>query len=220
MGGSAKDDAGVADERFRRFVDANIIGIVVADAKGAVIEANDYYLGLIGATRDEARRGEIDWRAVTPPEWLEADDRAIRELEETGTCTPYEKEYVRRDGSRVWVLLTDAMLPGPERHIAAFVLDLTERTRAEALARSEAAKLDLALRAAGMGAWELDLATGLGHFDARACGLLGIDPAGFEGRQDELYGAVHPDDRDRLRAAIEGTIREGVAYEPERGGTA
>jgi PAS domain S-box-containing protein len=121
-----------AHERLQRFVDANIVGILIVNAAGHIIEANDYYLRLIGFTRAELARGQADWRALTPPEWLPADEQAIRELRERGTCRPYEKEYLRRDGTRVPVLLVDALLPGPEEQIAAFALDLTDRKQAEA----------------------------------------------------------------------------------------
>ena len=128
----AEEELRCVYERLRRFVDANIVGILVASPSGGVIEANDYYLNMIGYTREEFARGLVDWRQITPPEWLPADEHAIEELRRQGTCTPYEKEYVRRDGTRVAVLLSDAMLPGPEEQIAAFALDITERKRAEA----------------------------------------------------------------------------------------
>jgi PAS domain S-box-containing protein len=121
----------LANERLRRFVDSNIVGVVIARASGAILEANDYYLRLVGYTREELDQGKVDWRAITPPEWLEADERALRELHERGTCTPYEKEYVRRDGSRVPVFLVDALIPGPEEAIAAFALDVTDRKTTE-----------------------------------------------------------------------------------------
>jgi PAS domain S-box-containing protein len=124
-----------AHERLQRFVDANIVGVVIARPAGAVVEANDYYLRTIGYTREEFEQGMVDWRAMTPPEWLPADEHAIAELRERRTCTPYEKEYVRRDGTRVSVILCDVMLPGPEEEIAAFVLDITDRKRAEAALR-------------------------------------------------------------------------------------
>jgi len=126
-----------AQKRLRRFIDSNIVGVVIATPSGEVIEANDYYLRLIGSTRQEFERGIVDWRGITPPEWLPADEKAIEELRERGTCTPYEKEYVLRDGTRVWVFLCDVMLPRPEEQIAAFVLDITESKRAkDDLARS------------------------------------------------------------------------------------
>ncbi|MDO9550495.1 MAG: PAS domain S-box protein [Methanoregula sp.] len=120
-----------AHERLQSFIDANVVGFVIASPEGEIIETNDYYLNLIGYTRKEFEEGMIDWRSLTPPEWLPADEHAIEELREQGKCTPYEKEYIRRDGSRVPVLLTDSMLSGPQEHIAALALDITERKQAE-----------------------------------------------------------------------------------------
>ncbi len=123
--------AELAGERFRRIIDSNIVGIVIANAAGHILEANDYYLNLIGHSRDELTQGKVDWRAITPPEWHSADEKALDELRRRGVCTPYEKEYLLRDGSRVPVFLADTMLPGPGGQIAAFVLDITERKKAE-----------------------------------------------------------------------------------------
>jgi PAS domain S-box-containing protein len=117
--------------RFRQFVDANIVGIAIADARGRIIQANDYYLNLLGVRRQDFLDGNVDWRKFTPPEWLPADEKAIAELLERGVCEPYEKEYVRADGMRVAVYIADAMLPGPNEQIAAFVVDITERKRVE-----------------------------------------------------------------------------------------
>lgn len=134
----AQETLRYTSDRLRSFVDANIVGVVIASPSGGVIEANDYYLSLIGFTREEFEQGMVDWRIITPSEWLFADEHAIEELRESGICTPYEKEYVRRDGTRVSVFLSDAMLPGPDEQIAAFVLDITERKRMEeALLKSE-----------------------------------------------------------------------------------
>ena len=116
---------------LRPLAEANLVGIVIADASGRVLEANDYYLRTVGYTRDEFDQGKVDWRVLTPPEWLPVDEQAIKELRARGTSTPYEKEYVRRDGTRVSVFLSNARLPGPEERIIAFVLDVTERKRAE-----------------------------------------------------------------------------------------
>jgi PAS domain S-box-containing protein len=122
----------LADERRRRFFDANIVGTLVEEAGGRVLEANDYWLRLVGRTRDELERGELDWRAMTAPESLQIDDDAIAQLRQDGTALPYEKVYVRPDGGLVAALVVRASMPGPGEQIATFALDLTERNAAAA----------------------------------------------------------------------------------------
>lgn len=123
----------LAHSRLRQFVDSNIVGVIIADANGSILESNDYYLDMIGYTRQELEEGKVDWKNLTPPEWLFKDEIALKELEEKGTCTPYEKEYIKRDGTRVSVYLADAMLPGKDKKIAAFAIDITERKRSESM---------------------------------------------------------------------------------------
>jgi PAS domain S-box-containing protein len=127
----AEDALRLENERFQRFVESNIVGITIADAAGQILVANDYYLELLGASRDDLLAGRVSWRDFTPGEWLPADERAIQQLRERGVCEPYEKEYQRADGTRVPVYLADTVLPGPGGQIAAFVLNLTQLRQAE-----------------------------------------------------------------------------------------
>lgn len=195
----------IAHQRLRRFIDSNIVGIVIARPDGAILEANDYYLRLIGATREEFEQGKVDWRAITPPEWIPADELAIRELLERGTCTPYEKEYIRPDGTRVPVFLIDAMLEGPDPQIAAFALDLTERKRAEEVLRSREELLNNVGRIAKIGGWEFDPLTGKGSWTAEVARIHGLDPT--ELTSVELGLSFY---RDESRAAIEQALKDTV----------
>lgn len=132
----AQDALAVAHARLQRFVDASVVGVVIVRPDGTTLEANDYYLALTGYTRAELESGRVDWRAITPPEWRAASERALVELREHGTCAPWKKEYQRRDGTRVPVILANTVLPGPEGEIATFVLDNTEQKRAEEAVRA------------------------------------------------------------------------------------
>lgn len=118
-----------SEAMFRRLVEANISGVAIADSLGHIIEANDAYLKLIGYTREELERGEINWREITPSEYHPIDQRASQELSETGACQPFEKEYVTKQGKRVPVLLTGATIEVEddiEKHII-FVIDLSSQ---------------------------------------------------------------------------------------------
>lgn len=120
-----------AHERLRRFYELNIVGIVIANAAGRILDANDYYLSMLGFSREEFELGKIDWRDLTPPEWKGADDRAIAEVRRGGASALYEKQYLRRDKTLVDVLIAVAKLPEQEEQLAAFVLDITDRKRVE-----------------------------------------------------------------------------------------
>ena len=119
-----------SEARFSRLAESGIIGIVIGDMAGNVIEANDAFLKLVGFSRAELEGGSIRWSDLTAPESTEATARGVQQLRETGVATPYEKEYIRKDGSRVSVLVGLAMLSG-SRSIG-FMVDLTAQKRAEA----------------------------------------------------------------------------------------
>jgi PAS domain S-box-containing protein len=119
------------EAKVRRLVDSNIIGISIFDFDGRIIEANEALLHIVGHSRDDIVSGRLRWTELTPPEWQDADERAVAELRATGSCKAYEKEYLRNHGSRVPVLVGAAALGGPRDQGVAFVLDLTERKEAE-----------------------------------------------------------------------------------------
>jgi PAS domain S-box-containing protein len=135
--------------KIRRLVDSNIIGIFFSGLEGRVLETNDAFLHLVGHDRDDLVSGRVRWTDLTPPEWRERDRRALAELTSNTTAQPYEKEFFRKDGSRVPVLVGGALFEKGGNEGVAFVLDLTERKRAEeSLRESEShlaqAQLELA----------------------------------------------------------------------------
>ncbi|NOJ40969.1 PAS domain S-box protein [Bradyrhizobium australiense] len=126
------------DKKIRRLVDANIVGIIIWDLEGHILEANDAFLHMLGYDREDLASGRVNRTDLTPPEWRYRDARTVEELKRMGTVQPFEKEYFRKDGSRVPVLLGGTMLEQSPNHGVSFVLDLTERKRAEeALRQSE-----------------------------------------------------------------------------------
>lgn len=123
----------VADReaRIRRLVDANIIGILFWNAEGDIIEANDAFLRMVGYEREDLALGRLGWRDLTVPEFRELSERSLAQALLTGHARPYEKEYFRKDGSRLPVIVGLALFEANSREGVAFVLDLTERRQAE-----------------------------------------------------------------------------------------
>src|SRR4029079_6172726 len=102
------------------------------DLEGRIIEANDAFLRMVAYNREDLVSGRIRWSDLTTPEVLKRDERRwLPELKMTGSLQPFEKEYFRKDGSRVAVLIGAAALEEGGNQGVAFVLDLTERKRAQ-----------------------------------------------------------------------------------------
>ncbi len=118
---------------LRQVMATRMFGLAITDASGRVLEANDTFLTMVGYGREDLASGRIHWEELTPPQHAEATARALRELRRRGSARPFEKEYVRRDGRHVPVLIGLSQLD-EERHLAV-VLELTERRQAEATLR-------------------------------------------------------------------------------------
>jgi PAS domain S-box-containing protein len=194
----------VADRegKIRRLVDANIIGILIADREGRILEANDAFLRILGYDREDLVSGRVRWTELSPPEWRERDILIQAELNATGIVQPFEKEYVRKDGSRVPVLVGAALFKEGGDEGLAFVLDLTERKRVE-----EA--LSQAQRLSRTGNWIYNATTRQYlYWSDGSYRIWGFDPLqGLPSRQS-MWERIHPEDRDRVWEAVQEAVRQ------------
>jgi PAS domain S-box-containing protein len=144
--------------RIRRLVDANIIGIVIFDFEGRIIEANDTFLRMLGFDRDDFVSGRVRWTDLIPPDYRDLAARALEQVMTIGTSRPFERDYLRKDGRRVPVLIGAARFEEGGNQGVAFVLDLSERKRAEELFREMQTELAHANRVAAMGQFTASIA--------------------------------------------------------------
>lgn len=143
---------------LRELAEANIIGILQADLDH-ISDANDYFLRMIGYTREELRAGLINCRMITPAEYIGRDQQSIQELIEHGVCTPFEKTYIAKDGHRVPIMLGATLLSREPLCWAGFVIDLTETKRAQAAAQAAGWRATFLADASAVLASSLDYAT-------------------------------------------------------------
>ena len=125
-----------SEHRFRRLVESNIIGVLVAGREGRILEANDAFLGMLGYTKSDLDAGSIRWDQLTPPEYQEAVRAIGKQLVECGVSAPAEIEHIRKDGKRLPVLVGLASLQENGEQAIGFLLDLTERKRAQRAAEA------------------------------------------------------------------------------------
>jgi formate hydrogenlyase transcriptional activator len=110
--------------------DSAIAGVISGELD-RIPEANDAFLELTGYTREDLLSGRLNWPDLTPPEYFAVDDLAHEECLRCGACTPFEKELIRKDGVRIPVLITTAVLKLSPLRWVSFVKDLRERDRRE-----------------------------------------------------------------------------------------
>lgn len=140
----------VTEARLRPLVDSNVIGVVFWDETDRVTEANEAFLQLVGLTREELLSGAASWQELTPPEYRLLDERALAEIRATGRGTPFEKEYIAKDGTRVPVLVGGARIgdsQGEPLEGVAFIVDLRDqvrlrRAREQLLVKEQKARLE------------------------------------------------------------------------------
>jgi two-component system sensor histidine kinase/response regulator len=143
----AEEQLRTSDAKFRKLVQSSIMGVIVADFDGHVLEANDAFLSMVGYTREELKNNQVRWDKLTPPEFRAGDERAIATLLEHDDCAPFEKEFIHRDGHRVPVLIGVTMLDRKVIECICFVLDITRQKQTERDLKNAKELADLASRA-------------------------------------------------------------------------
>jgi PAS domain S-box-containing protein len=209
------------EAKIRRLVDANIIGIFIWDFEGRILEANDSFLSMVGYGREDLVSRRVRWTDLTPPEWIEHDEQKfVPKLKETGRVQPYEKEFFRRDGSRVPVLIGAATFEEETYQGVAFVLDLSEPKRVGDALREAQMELAHANRLATMGqlaasiAHEVNQPIGAARNNAHAAlRFMAEDPPDLK----EVVEALECVVKDTYRAGdILARIRDQIKKVPPR----
>jgi PAS domain S-box-containing protein len=200
------------EEKVRRLIEAGILGIFVATVDGDIIDANEAFLQLLQYGRKDLVTGQLRWADLTPPEWRKRDERSLAEFLATGVFQAYEKEYFRRDGSRVPVLVGGARFQDANEGVV-FVLDLSEQKRAEGKIREQEAELrqivDLTSQLIAVYGPKGERL----YANRTMLDYLGV---GLDEWRDRSFGAsVHPDDPERLKAYTDRALSTGAAGELE-----
>jgi PAS domain S-box-containing protein len=186
---AALAQAQASEHRFQQLVEANIVGVVVSDTE-RIFEANDEYLRVVGYTREDLEAGRLRYDRLKSPDTYPLAERVIQELLTTGVSTAIEREYIRKDGSRIPVLVAGIVLQRDPPRFASFVFDLTERKRLERERTEQAEQLDRIFEGIADGVGVYDTQAQLVRLNAAARRILGLDAVPAEYAQRPLSDRV------------------------------
>ncbi len=213
---SAAHQALLASEaRYRQIVETTDEGISVVDAEYLTIFVNPRLAAMLGYQPEEMIGRPASYFLVDEEQALHREQEALRRQ---GQSSRFERRFRRRDGSQLWAMVSATPILDEQGRFAgglAMISDISEQKRMADDLRENQARLDLALRSAGMGVFSTETDTNLRTFDDQACRLFGLDPQTFSGSAEEFFRVVHPDDRQAIRSALARTIADGAAYEAE-----
>jgi PAS domain S-box-containing protein len=196
------------EARFRRLVDANIMGIVIWNVEGAIVASNDSFLRMVQYDREDVASGRVRWRDMTPAEWRERTERALAEVVQNGTVQPFESELFRKDGSRVPILVGGALFEEGGDEGVAFALDLSEQKRAEEALRRSEAYLSEAQHLSRTGSFGCKPSSGEMFWSEETFRIFQYDRA-MKPDVDAILRRVHPEDKALVQERIDLAINEG-----------
>jgi formate hydrogenlyase transcriptional activator len=202
------------EDKVRRLVEAGILGIFFATVEGGIVEANQAFLQMLQYDRQDLVSGRLRWADLTPAEWRERDERSMAEFLATGVFQAYEKEYFRKDGSRVPVLVGGARIQSPNDGVV-FVLDLSEQKRAEEKIRRSESYLAEAQRLSQTGSWAWSPDDDIRYWSEECYRVLSFDSQDGLPRFEQFFQRIHPDDQPGFRELIETAIREKAEWEAD-----
>lgn len=190
----AEEALRISEAKFRTALEIGTVGAIYFDMDGLLTDANDAFLRMGSYSREDLDSGRLTWQRLTPDEWMQDSERAFAELKEKGHTTPYEKEYIRKDGSRWWALFAAKLLPDGTGF--EFVLDITDRKRTEERLRDTTRQLNSLLENASVAIFVMDERQHCTYMNPAAETLTGYTLAETQGRP--LHDFVHhsyPDGR-------------------------
>ena len=170
------------EAKIRRLVEANVVGILMWNLEGAITGANEAFLRMVQYDREDLASGRVRWTDLTPAEWRDRDERAIAELKTTGIFQPFEKEFFRKDGSRVPILLGGALFEGSGNEGVAFVLDLTEQKLKDSARRYSEERYRVVVETASDAVVSIDDKGSIVFANPATAAIFGYDPTELTGK--------------------------------------
>jgi PAS domain S-box-containing protein len=197
--------------RLLRMVNVARVGVLTLNENGTILHVNDALIKMLGYEREEWERRTFTWRDFTPPDHMEASVKVMEEVRKTGRLGPYEKEYFRRDGSRIWVMFVGASLG--DGTIVEYAIDISDRKRAEEAQHISEARVRMIADNVPQVIWTNDGDGTANYFNKRWFDYTGLS-------EEESYGpgweeVVHPEDAPASIERWKRALAKGEVFDAE-----
>jgi PAS domain S-box-containing protein len=199
-----------SEARLRQAIAIETVGVIFFKTDGSIIDANDAFLGMSGYSREDLEQGRVRWDELTPPEWMPHSQKAVEEFKTLGHTTPYEKEYIRKNGSRWWALFAATRLN--EEEGVEFVIDITDKKQTQEALRESESRFRLMVESAkDYAIFTLDLNGVVTSWNSGAERLLGYSEAEIIGCKGRIIFTPEDNERGRAEYEIQIALTQGRA---------
>jgi PAS domain S-box-containing protein len=192
--------------RMQRVIETDAVGVIFFDRQGVLTDANDVFLAMTGWSRDDVVSRRLDWRRMTPPDWVVSSESQLALLAHIGRIGPYERECYRKDGSRAWMLFAGRDLGGGS--FVKFVIDVSARKAAEAALHDSERRLRSLISGLPQPVWRADADGRWTWASPQWADYTGLSEVASHGHG--WLEALHPDDRAAADKAWERAPGDGV----------
>jgi PAS domain S-box-containing protein len=206
----AEDALRTSEQRLQRVLETDAVGVLFFDAAGTLIQANDVFLNMTGYTRKQLAQRELTWQSMTPPEWIKESEAQIERFALTGRIGPYEKEYLKADGSRCWMLFAGRDLG--DGTIAEYCIDITERKLAEEERQKAERRYHIVGEVIPFGVWESDVEGNATYLSPLFLELTGQT---LEEHRQSWQELIQADEANNLVQAWRECVKSGSLWDRE-----
>ncbi|MXV51101.1 PAS domain S-box protein [Pedobacter sp. HMF7647] len=199
--------------QFRRVFESNLIGMAFTKVNGQIVECNDVLLNMLGYTRQELEDGSLNWENITPKEFIPASEHAVMLLETTGVCPPFEKQYFRKDGSRIDVMLGATVLNEESKANVTYIIDITEQKQMQRKEASLQKRFQYLANSISQKIWTATETGFVDYYNDTFLKYTGLNLDKLLG--DSWVTIIHSDDLQKTLDSWENAVQTGTNYEVE-----